>query len=117
MIKIYVYAKCSTCRKALEWLEGQGIPFEAHPIRETPPSIQELRHALDQFGGEIRKLFNTSGMDYRAMGLKDQLPTMGKDEALKLLHSNGNLVKRPLVIGKDFALAGFKPAVWQESLA
>ena len=117
MIKIYVYAKCSTCRNALKWLEEKGIAHESHPIRETPPSIPELKHALKHLDGEIRKLFNTSGMDYRAMGLKDKLAGMSESEALKLLNQNGNLVKRPLVIGPDLTLAGFKPHQWQKTLS
>ncbi len=116
MIKVYIYAKCSTCRNAIQWLDEQGIAYESHPIRETPPSIKELKHALKYHNGELRRIFNTSGMDYRAMNLKDKLPTLSEAEALKLLNSNGNLVKRPLVIGKDIALAGFKADKWQEAL-
>jgi len=116
VIRIYVYAKCSTCRDALNWLESHGIAHDCRPIRETPPSIQELKKALGHLGGSIRKLFNTSGMDYRALSLKDKLPSMSVDEALKLLNSNGMLVKRPLVLGRDFTLAGFRPAEWEKHL-
>ena len=115
MIKVYIYAKCSTCRNAIQWLEENGIPHESHPIRDTPPSIKELKHALKHLG-ELKKLFNTSGMDYRAMNMKEKLPSLSEAEALKLLNSNGNLVKRPLVIGKDFALAGFKADAWKKTL-
>lgn len=116
VIKVYIYAKCSTCRNAIQWLEKNGIPHQSHPIRDTPPSIKELKHALKHLGGQLRKLFNTSGMDYRAMNLKEKLPTLTEAEALKLLSQNGNLVKRPIVIGKDFALAGFKADEWKKTL-
>ena len=115
MIKVYIYAKCSTCRNAIKWLEENGIEHKSAPIRETPPSIKELKQALKHLG-ELKKLFNTSGMDYRALNMKEKLPGMTEAEALKLLSSNGNLIKRPLVIGKDFALAGFKAAQWEETL-
>lgn len=113
---MYVYAKCSTCRDALAWLEARGVAHEVHAIRETPPTPEELRVVLAAFGGDIRKLFNTSGMDYRAMGMKDRLPQMSTDEALELLAANGNLVKRPFVIGGGVALTGFKPSVWEDAL-
>ena len=115
MIKVYIYAKCSTCRNAIQWLEENGIPHESHPIRDTPPTIKELKHGLKHLG-DLKKLFNTSGMDYRAMNMKEKLPTLSEAEALKLLNSNGNLVKRPFVIGKDFALTGFKADQWQKTL-
>jgi arsenate reductase (glutaredoxin) len=116
MFTVYVYQKCSTCRDALKWLEDHHIPHQTKAIRETPPSIAELESALAFLGGDIRKLFNTSGMDYRALGMKDKLPGMSVAEALKLLSQQGNLVKRPLVLGAGKALAGFKPDVWQKTL-
>lgn len=116
MIKIYIYDKCSTCRNAIRWLNENKLAHEPHPVRETPPDIDELKHALRHMDGEIRRLFNTSGMDYRAMKLKDLLPKMSVTEALELLSRNGNLVKRPLVIGNDLALAGFKPDQWEKAL-
>jgi arsenate reductase len=116
MLTVYVYQKCSTCRDALKWLDQQGIPHQVKAIRETPPSPAELKTALDAFGGDLKKIFNTSGMDYRALGLKDQLPTMSESAAFELLSKNGNLVKRPFVIGEGKSLAGFKPDFWQKSL-
>lgn len=116
MIKIYIHDKCSTCRSAINWLDENKLAYEAHPIRQTPPNINELKHALGHMNGEIRKLFNTSGMDYRAMKLKDRLPKMSETEALELLSQKGNLVKRPLAIRSDLALAGFKPDQWQKAL-
>jgi len=113
VITIYVYQKCSTCRDALRWLDERKIPYQAKAIRETPPSVAELKQALAFLGGDLKKLFNTSGLDYRAMGLKEKLPTLSENEALALLSANGNLVKRPFVLGEDFALVGFKEPAWQ----
>ena len=116
MLTVYVYQKCSTCRDALKWLDAHRIPHQTKAIRETPPTPAELAAALKVFGGNLRKIFNTSGMDYRALGLKDQLPTMSESEAYDLLSKNGNLVKRPFLIGKDKVLVGFKPADWEKAL-
>lgn len=108
---VYLYRKCSTCRAALEWLEKHRVAYQEKPIRDHPPSAAELRAALPHVGG-LKRLFNTSGLEYRTLGLKDRLPTMTDDQALRLLAANGMLVKRPLVIGRDFALAGFRPEAW-----
>ncbi len=116
MTKIYTYQKCSTCRKATQWLDSNDIAFEEHPIRETPPSKKELDTMLDAYNGEIRRLFNSSGMDYRAMNLKDKLPSLSKTEAFKLLTQNGNLVKRPFLLSTGFNTVGFKEAAWTEGL-
>ncbi len=116
MLTMYVYQKCSTCRDALKWLDARGIPHQVKAIRETPPTPVELAAALKAFDGDLRKIFNTSGMDYRALGLKDRLPAMGEHEAFELLSNNGNLVKRPFLIGEDKVLVGFKPAQWEKSL-
>lgn len=116
MFTVYVYQKCSTCRDALAWLEHHRIAHQVKAIRETPPGVAELKAALQLLGGDIRKLFNSSGMDYRALGMKDRLPQMSEAEAIQLLSSNGNLVKRPFLIGDGKALVGFKPAVWKETL-
>jgi len=112
MIKVYHYANCDTCRKALKYLNSRGTEFTPIPIRETPPSVAELELALATMGGDLGKLFNRSGQDYRSQNLKEKLPGMPKAEALKLLHSNGNLVKRPFLVGKKFAVAGFDEKVW-----
>lgn len=116
MLNVYVYHSCSTCRNALQWLDQQGIPYQDIRIRETPPSIAELKKALKFLNGDLRKLFNTSGMDYRTLALKGKLPTLSEDQALSLLSQNGNLVKRPFVLGKDFALVGFKADAWKAAL-
>jgi arsenate reductase len=116
MFKVYVYQKCSTCRDALKWLEDHGIPHTVMAIRETPPTPAELESALRLHGNDIRKLFNTSGMDYRALGMKDKLPAMTTAEAIDLLSKNGNLVKRPFLIDEGMAFTGFKPDVWKKTL-
>jgi arsenate reductase len=113
-MKIYTYKNCSTCRKAVKWLEAKGLDFEELPIRETPPSKTELKVMLGHYGGDMRRLFNTSGGDYRELGLKDTLPGMSETEAFELLSNRGNLVKRPFLIAKDFGLVGFKEAEWEE---
>lgn len=118
MLKIYAYSGCSTCKNALKWLKQHAIPFQEIAIRETPPSMTELKAMLSAFDGELRRLFNTSGMDYRALGLKDKLPSMTTETALKMLSENGNLVKRPFAIDakNSIHLVGFKEAEWEAAL-
>ena len=116
MRTIYAYKNCDTCRKALKWLKENHIAHEVKAIRETPPTAAELQAALEASGGDLRVLFNTAGGDYRDLGLKDRLPTMDWDEAISLLSNNGNLVKRPFLIGEGGVLVGFKEAVWQKEL-
>ncbi len=116
MHTVYVYKNCSTCKNALKWLEQHKIPHTIKAIRETPPSKPELQIALRVYDGNLRALFNTSGNDYRELSLKDKLPEMSQDEALKLLTQNGNLVKRPFLIKGDQALVGFKEDLWKKSL-
>lgn len=104
---VYHYPRCSTCRKALKWLEANGVEFTARDIVEQPPSVATLRSVLSKGGLEVKKLFNTSGEVYRQEGYKERLTTMTEAEALAALAANGKLVKRPLVVGDDFALVGF----------
>ena len=113
MLRIYTYEKCDTCRKALKFLAARGIATEVIPIRERPPSKAELKQMLDAVGGDIRKLFNTSGQDYQALKLKDKLPLMTAAQAFDLLASNGNLVKRPFVIVGKRGIVGFKEEDWR----
>ncbi|MDB6079006.1 MAG: ArsC family transcriptional regulator [Akkermansiaceae bacterium] len=113
---IYIYKGCDTCRKALKWLAEQGIAVEQRPIRETPPTPAELTTAIAAVGGDLRRLFNTSGGDYREMGLKDRLPAMTPAEAVELLSKNGNLVKRPFYIDGERVLTGFQAADWNSKL-
>jgi arsenate reductase len=112
MPTIYVYQKCSTCRDALKWLDQKGIAREVKAIRETPPTPAELKVALTALGGNLRKLFNTSGVAYRELGMKDKLPGMSEAEAFGILSKNGNLVKRPFLIEGEKVLVGFKEAEW-----
>ena len=112
-MKIYIYKNCSTCRKAIAWLDDRGLAYEKLPIRETPPSLAELEQMLAENEGQLRPLFNTSGADYRELGMKDRLPQLSTAEALSLLSSRGNLVKRPFLIGDSIALVGFKESVWE----
>ncbi len=114
MLKIYVYAKCSTCRDALKWLRVRGMKFSEHAIRETPPAPEELAAMLKAAGGNVRQLFNTSGTDYRALGLGEKLAAMSPVEVLSLLGCNGNLVKRPFAIDMKSGvfLTGFRELQW-----
>ncbi|BCX49715.1 ArsC family transcriptional regulator [Haloferula helveola] len=116
-MKVYAYKSCDSCRKAVRWLKDKGIGFEEIPIRETPPTRTELKTMLKAYGGDLRRLFNTAGGDYRSLGLKDRIATMTEDEAFSLLEGNGNLVKRPFAVGKGVALVGFRPDDWEKALA
>ena len=104
-MNVLVYRKCSTCMKALKWLDEHNISYEERAIKEENPTYEELK-----------KFFNTSGMLYKEMGLKDKLKDMSEDEQLKLLATDGMLVKRPLVIGDDFVLTGFREKEWSEAM-
>lgn len=116
-LTVYTYANCDSCRKAVKWLRAEAVAFVEQPIRETPPSVAELKAMLVAQGGELRKLFNTAGVDYRAQGLGAKLPTMTEAAALKLLAGNGNLVKRPFVLRADgVGLVGFNEAAWATAL-
>ena len=110
------YPPCSTCKKAKQWLEEKGIPYTARHIKEQNPSFEELKAWYAMSGLELKKFFNTSGLVYKSLNLKEKLPTMTEEEQLRLLASDGMLVKRPLVIGEDFVLTGFKQAQWEEKL-
>ena len=118
MMKVYAYQGCSTCKNALKWLKGNGVAHEFVAIRETPPKVAELKAMLAARGGDLRSLFNTSGMDYRALGMKDKLPGMEVADALQLLSENGNLVKRPFAIDSKAGvhLVGFKVDEWAAAL-
>jgi arsenate reductase len=116
-LKVYTYANCDTCRRAVKWLRAHDLAFDEHPIRETPPSLAELRSMLAAQGGELRRLFNTSGRDYREQKLGEKLPAMSEAAALTLLAGNGNLVKRPFLLGGQVALVGFDEKTWAAALA
>ncbi|ODM26319.1 ArsC family transcriptional regulator [Clostridium sp. Bc-iso-3] len=110
------YPKCTTCQKAKKWLEANGIGFEERNIKENNPAIEELIDWHKKSGLPLKKFFNTSGLLYKELGLRDKLPTMSEDEQYSLLASDGMLVKRPILIGDDFVLVGFKETDWKASL-
>ncbi len=112
MLKIYTLKTCDTCRKATRYLKKLEIPFVEIAIREQPPSIKELEILLASREGNIRALFNVSGGDYKAMGMKDRLPEMSAEQALELLAANGNLVKRPVLVCGQTVLNGFQEEEW-----
>lgn len=117
MLKVYEYAKCSTCVKALKFLDGKKVSYEKLPIVDKAPSQKELKEmlaALKERGGSIKNLFNTSGVMYKEMKLSEKLPSMTEAESIKLLSEHGKLVKRPFVLGKDIALVGFKEDEWKK---
>jgi arsenate reductase len=118
MLQAYQYSGCSTRKNALKWLKAHAIPFEEIAIRETSPSLAELKAMLSADSDDLRRLFNVSGQDYRSLGLKDKLSAMSTDAALKLLSENGNLVKRPFAINakSKIHLVGFKEDEWQAAL-
>ena len=116
-LRVWAYAGCDTCRKAQRFLAERKIAHELLAIREHPPGVAELRAMLAHVGGELRRLFNTSGLDYRALNLKERLPQMSVDEALALLATNGNLVKRPFALGKNRGAVGFKPEEWERMIS
>lgn len=108
MLEFIYYPKCTTCQKAKKWLDDNKIEYKLRDIKEDNPTFEELGEWYKMSGLPLKKFFNTSGLLYKSMGLKDKLAAMSKEEQLKLLATDGMLVKRPLVIGKDFVLVGFK---------
>lgn len=110
------YPKCSTCRKAKKWLEENNIEYEERHIIDENPSYEELKEWYEKSDLTLNKFFNTSGMKYRELKLKDKRPEMSEDEQLKLLATDGMLVKRPVIVGDDFVLTGFRVKQWEEKL-
>ena len=110
------YNKCSTCQKAKKWLEANGISVQERPIKEENPTAEELKKWHAMSGLPLKKFFNTSGLLYKSMNLKDKLKEMSEEEQYQLLASDGMLVKRPLLDGDDFILIGFKEEQWNEKL-
>lgn len=113
---VLVYRKCSTCQKALKWLEDHHVEYEERPIVEQNPTYEELKEWYAKSGLPLKKFFNTSGLLYKDMKLKEKLPAMSEEEQLELLATNGMLVKRPLVVGDDFIMTGFKEKEWEEKI-
>ena len=116
MIEFICYPKCTTYQKAKKWLDDTKKEYELRDIKENNPSLEELTAWYKMSGLPLKKFFNTSGLLYKSMELKLKLPTMTEDEQLKLLASDGMLVKRPIIIGEDFVLVGFKESEWSEIL-
>ena len=116
MIKFICYPKCTTCQKAKKRLDDNKIEYELRDIKEDNPSLEELSDWYKMSGLPLKKFFNTSGLLYKSMELKDKLPTISEEEQLKLLATDGMLVKRPLLIGEDFVLVGFKESEWSEKI-
>ena len=116
MVEFICYPKCTTCQKAKKWLDDNKIEYKLRDIKEDNPSLDELTTWYKTSGLPLKKFFNTSGLLYKSMELKDKLPAMSEEAQLKLLATDGMLVKRPLVIGNDLALVGFKESEWSEKL-
>ena len=110
------YPKCTTCQKARKWLDAKGISYDYRDIKEENPSLEELRTWWNASGLPLKKFFNTSGLLYKSLALKDKLPTMTEEEMLSLLATDGMLVKRPLLVGDHGVLVGFKEAEWEKIL-
>ena len=110
------YPKCSTCRKAQKWLDEHDVDYDIRDIKTDNPDLAELELWHQASGLPLKKFFNTSGLQYKALGLKDKLPTMTEDEQLALLATDGMLVKRPLLVADDFVLVGFREKEWEEQL-
>ena len=116
MLKVYCYSRCSTCQKALKWLDAKGVKYELIDIKENNPDEKTLRKYYAMSGLPLKRFFNTSGQLYREMELSKKVPDMSEDEIFKLLASDGMLVKRPLLVTEDTVLTGFKEADWKETL-
>lgn len=115
-ITVLSYAKCSTCQKALKWLDEQGIAYELRPIKENNPTAEELKKWHQKSGLPLKRFFNTSGNLYKELQLKEKLPDMTEDEQLSLLATDGMLVKRPLLVSDDYVCPGFKEADWKANI-
>lgn len=115
-MKVYCYSRCTTCKKALKWLDDKGVSYEQIDIKEDHPDEAALRKIHARSGLPLKRFFNTSGLPYREMGLSKKLPEMSEDEQFALLVMDGMLVKRPLVVGEDVVLVGFKEEEWNEKL-
>lgn len=116
MIKFICYPKCTTCQKAEKWLLDNNIPYELRDIKLDNPSLSELRDWHQKSRLPLKRFFNTSGLLYKSLALKERLPEMSEEEQLRLLSTDGMLVKRPILIGEDFVLVGFKENEWKEKI-
>ena len=116
MLKVYCYSRCTTCQKALKWLDSHGIKYTLTDIKTDHPDEKTLREYYAMSGLPLKRFFNTSGIPYRELGLSARLPSMSEDEQLALLSTDGMLVKRPLLVGDGFVLTGFKEEEWKAAL-
>ena len=116
MLLFVQYPKCTTCQKAKAWLDEKDVAYDDRHIKEQNPTYEELREWHKKSGLPLRKFFNTSGLLYKSMQLKDKLPDMSEEEQLRLLATDGMLVKRPILVGENFVLVGFKSETWQDAL-
>lgn len=116
MLKYICYPKCTTCRRAKEWLDSKNAMYELRDIKEDNPTYEELKQWYEKSGLALKKFFNTSGLLYKSMELKTKLPQMSEEEQLRLLATDGMLVKRPILVGEDFVLVGFKEEQWKEKV-
>ncbi len=116
MLKFICYPKCTTCQKAKKWLDDNKIEYELRDIKQENPTLEELTEWYKKSGLPLKKFFNTSGLLYKSMDLKNKLPDMTEDEMLQLLSTDGMLVKRPILVGNDFVLVGFKEVEWNEKI-
>ena len=116
MLNFICYPKCTTCQKAKKWLDDQGVSYALRDIKQENPTLEELTTWYQKSGLPLKKFFNTSGLLYKSLDLKNKLPTMSEQEMLNLLATDGMLVKRPLLIGADFVLVGFKEAQWNDHI-
>lgn len=110
------YPKCTTCQRAKKFLDANGVTYTDRHIKDDNPSVEELRCWYRDSGLPLKRFFNTSGLQYKALGLKDKLPAMDEEEQLELLASDGMLVKRPILVGDDFVLVGFRQEEWEKAL-
>lgn len=116
MLKFICYPKCTTCQKAKKWLDDNNIEYELRDIKLNNPTVEELTEWYNKSGLALKKFFNTSGLLYKSLELKTKLPTMTEDEMLKLLATDGMFVKRPILVGDDVVLVGFKEVEWKENI-
>ena len=116
MINVYCYSRCSTCKKALKWLDDQKLQYKSIDIKDDHPDEKTLRKYYKMSGLPLKRFFNTSGIQYRELGLSKKLPDMSEEEQLALLATDGMLVKRPLAVGNGFVLTGFREEEWKEKL-
>ena len=116
MLKFICYPKCTTCQKAKKWLDDNNIKYQLRDIKVNNPKLEELTEWYKKSGLPLKKFFNTSGLLYKSMELKTKLPTMTEEEMLKLLTTDGMLIKRPILVGDDFVLVGFKETEWKEKI-